>query len=237
MLKDQSLDLSNRHVVKELSGLGVADGLLKSRVELLDLHLVGSADLVLYQLIYLLLHLVIGDLFVVLEEELLIVCLVVLLLLLSVRFLRAPLFLVVDVPLEELAATGGARLHLVSSLEFLSPITLLLEASFGGLRLSGAHFIQIIVILLYELIHDLLRSAPLPFPGWLRASSQAYYHRFACLRSFSWTPESVFLSKNIYYALNNTVWAGLASFKSWWYFLLADLWVRSDMRLSIFIIV
>ena len=236
MLKDQSLDLSNRHVVKKLSGLGVADGLLKSRVELLDLHFVSGADLVLDQLIYLLLHLVIGDLFVVLEEELLIVCLVVLLLLLSVRFLRA-LFLIVVVSLEELAATGCPRLHLVSSLEFLSPITLLLEASFGCLRLAGAHFVKIIVILLYELIHDLLRSAPLPFPGWLRASSQAYYHRFACLRSFSWPPESAFLSKNIYYALNNTVWAGLASFKSCWYFLLADLWVRSDMRLSIFIIV
>jgi hypothetical protein len=100
LLKDQSLDLSNRHVVKKLSGLGVADGLLKSRVELLDLHFVSGADLVLDQLIYLLLHLVIGDLFVVLEEELLIVCLVILLLLLSVRFLRAPLFLVVVVPLE-----------------------------------------------------------------------------------------------------------------------------------------
>ena len=155
MLKDQSLDLSNRHVVKKLSGLGVADGLLKSRVELLDLHLVGGADLVLDQLIDLLLHLVIGDLFVVLEKELLIVCLVILLLLLPVRSLRAPLFLVVVVvPLEELAATGGPRLHLVSPLEFLSPITLLLEASFGGLRLAGAHFIQIVVILLYELIHD-----------------------------------------------------------------------------------
>jgi hypothetical protein len=99
LLKDQSLDLSNRHVVKELSGLGVAHGLLKSRVELLYLHLVGGADLVLDQLIYLLLHLVIGDLFVVLEEELLIVCLVILLLLLPVRFLRA-LFVVVVVPLE-----------------------------------------------------------------------------------------------------------------------------------------
>ena len=99
MLKDQSLDLSNRHVVKELSGLGVADGLLKSRVELLYLNLVGRADLVLDQLIDLLLHLVIGDLFVVLEEELLIVCLIILLLLLPVRFLRA-LFVVVVVPLE-----------------------------------------------------------------------------------------------------------------------------------------
>jgi hypothetical protein len=99
LLNDQSLDLSNRHVVKELSGLGVADGLLKSRVELLYLNLVGRADLVLDQLIDLLLHLVIGDLFVVLEEELLIVCLVILLLLLPVRFLRA-LFVVVVVPLE-----------------------------------------------------------------------------------------------------------------------------------------
>jgi len=99
LLKDQSLDLSNRHVVKELSGLGVADGLLKSRVELLYLNLVGRADLVLDQLIDLLLHLVIGDLFVVLEKELLIVCLVILLLLLPVRFLRA-LFVVVVVPLE-----------------------------------------------------------------------------------------------------------------------------------------
>lgn len=126
LLKDQSLDLSNRHVVKKLSGLRVADGLLKSRVELLYLHLVSGADLVLYQLIYLLLHLVIGYFFVVLEEELLIVCLVILLLLLSVRFLRASLFLgVVVVPLKEVAAPGGPRLlHLVSSLEFLSPITL-----------------------------------------------------------------------------------------------------------------
>jgi hypothetical protein len=126
---------------------------------------------------------------------------------------------------------------LVSSLEFLSPIALLLEASFGYLRLSGAHFIQIVVILLYELIHDLLRSAPWSSLRWMRVSPQVYYHRFVLLRSFSWTPESAFLSKNIYYALNNTVWAGLASFKSCWYFLLADLWVRSDMRLSIFIIV
>jgi hypothetical protein len=168
LLKDQSLDLSNRHVVKKLSGLGVADGLLKSRVELLDLHLVGGADLVFDQLIYLLLHLVIGDLLVVLEKELLIVCLVILLLLLPVRFLRAPLFLVVVVPLEELAATGGPRLHLVSSLEFLSPITLLLEASFGGLRLAGAHLIQIIVILLYEVIHDYVTVCSFAF-SWVAA--------------------------------------------------------------------
>jgi glucose dehydrogenase len=75
-------------------------------------------------------------------------------------------FLVVS--LEELAATGGSRLHLVPSLEFLSPITLLLEASFSCLRLSGAHFIKIVVILLYELIHDYVTLCSLAF-SWVAA--------------------------------------------------------------------
>jgi hypothetical protein len=83
----------------------------------------------------------------------------------------------------------------------------------------------------------MLRFAPWLSPEWVRVFPQAYHRHFVWLKSFSWSPESEFLSKIIGNALNNTVWEGLASFKSCWYFLLADLWVRSDMRLSIFIIV
>jgi hypothetical protein len=123
--------------------LRVAEVLLKSRVECLDLDLVRGANLVSDQLIDLLLHLIVRNLSQVLISRLIIIGSVILfLLLLSSKSLGAFLSASLEKTRLSLSLVGQ-----VSSLEFGASLTTLL-LGLARLVLGGSYFIEIVIILL-----------------------------------------------------------------------------------------
>jgi hypothetical protein len=123
--------------------LRVAEVLLKSRVECLDLDLVRGANLVSDQLIDLLLHLIVRNLSQVLISRLIIIGSVILfLLLLSGKSLGAFLSASLEKTRLSLSLVGQ-----VSSLEFGASLTTLL-LGLARLVLGGSYFIEIVIILL-----------------------------------------------------------------------------------------